>query len=619
MGPDERSQSEGLIRPQLSVLVVDDDDDDFLIANDLLTSQDRWRFDVERAATFDEAVAAIGEHRHDVYLVDYRLGAQTGLDLVRAAFKGEERPPVILLTGQGDYEVDLQATQLGVMDYLLKDGLNAADLERSIRYAVSHHNVLDELRRNRERYALAVAGANDGIWDWDLERGRVYYAPRWKEITGSTDGEIGDTPEAWMGRVHPDDVEQVEAEIEAHLAGRSPHFESEHRIQHADGGYRWVLSRGVAIRDDTGKPTRMAGSMSNITDRKSAEERLVHDALHDALTGLPNRALFLDRLTQSLRRAEREPGHQCAVLFLDLDRFKVVNDGFNHAVGDELLVATARRLTASVRPGDTVARLGGDEFTILLDGVASIDEAKEIASRAQAALARPFTIQGSELVVTASAGIAVSQPGARSSELLRNADIAMYNAKRDGTSRHAVFNTSMHKRVVTRLRLETDLREAIEAEQLRVFYQPIVDLASGRLSGIEALARWPAGAPAVPPSEFIPIAEETGLIRPLGRLVLHKASAQLARWRDAGVAAEDCTISVNVSGRQLIEAELIEDVTSALDESGLPPQSLRLEITESSILYDPARIPGLLDHLDRYGVRTQIDDFGTGYSSLSFQ
>jgi diguanylate cyclase (GGDEF)-like protein/PAS domain S-box-containing protein len=614
----EGPQSDVLVRPQLTVLVVEDDDDDFLIARQLLTSQEGWRFEVERAATYEEACRVIGDRRHDVYLIDYRLGAHTGLDLVRECFTDEVRPPVLLLTGQGDYEVDLRATQLGVTDFLLKDGLDAAMLERSIRYAVSHYTVMNELRKNKERYALAVRGANDGIWDWDLSRGRLYYAPRWKAITGYTNGEIGDSPEDWLGRVHPDDVERVQAEIDAHLEGRSPHFESEHRIRHADGGYRWVLSRGVAIRDENGKATRMAGSMSNITDRKSAEEQLVHDALHDGLTGLPNRALFLDRLTQSLRRTEREESHRCAVLFLDLDRFKVVNDGFNHAVGDQLLVATARRLAATLRPGDTVARIGGDEFTVLLDGVESIEEAREIASRTQIALSKPFRIEGREIVVTASVGIAVSDPASRSGELLRNADIAMYNAKRDGTARHAIFNTSMHKRVVTRLRLETELREAIETERLRVFYQPIVDLMTGEVAGFEALARWPVDTPTVPPSEFIPVAEETGLIRPLGRLVLHQACAQLADWRARGIAAEGTTLSVNVSGRQLVEPELTEDINSALEQSGLPPHALRLEITESSILHDPARIPTLLDRLERRGVRAQIDDFGTGYSSLSF-
>jgi diguanylate cyclase (GGDEF)-like protein/PAS domain S-box-containing protein len=609
------TQPNVLIRPRLSVLIVEDDDDDFLIARQLLSSQDGWRFDVERASTYEEACKTIEERPHDVYLIDYRLGSHTGLDLVHECFAGEARPPVLLLTGQDDYEVDLRATQMGVTDFLLKDGIDAATLERSIRYAVSQHSVMNELRKNKERYALAVRGANDGIWDWDLVKGRIYYAPRWKAITGH--GEVGDSPEEWLGRIHPDDVERVHEEIDAHLDGRAPHFESEHRIRHADGGYRWVFSRGVAIRGEDGKPTRMAGSMSNITDRKAAEEQLVHDALHDALTGLPNRALFLDRLSQSLKRSEREPHSRCAVLFMDLDRFKVVNDGFNHAVGDQLLVAVARRLSSSLRPGDTVARIGGDEFSILLDGVRSIEEAKEIASRTQSALSAPFRIEGRELVVTASVGIAVNHEGSRSVELLRNADIAMYNAKREGSSRSAVFNTTMHRRVVTRLKLETELREAIESEEIQVYYQPIIELATGLPRGFEALARWPDPT-AIHPGEFIPVAEETGLIRQLGRLVLHKACGQLAEWLARGTADAGMTVSVNVSGRQLVEPELTADVTSALEQSGLPPEALRLEITESSILHDPGRIPALLDRLERRGVRAQIDDFGTGYSSLSF-
>ncbi len=571
----EALQAEMLVRPQLNVLVVEDDDDDFLIASQLLTSQNGWRFEVERAATYEDARKLIDQGGHDVYLIDYRLGPQTGLDLVRECLTDEGRPPVIMLTGQDDYEVDLRATRLGVTDFLLKDGLDAAMLERSIRYAISHQTVLDELRKNKERYALAVRGANDGIWDWDLTKGRIYFAPRWKAITGYRDGEIGDTPEDWLGRVHPEDIDRVQTEIDSHVEGHSPHFESEHRIRH-------------------------------------------HDALHDALTGLPNRALFLDRLTQSLKRAERQESHRCAVLFLDLDRFKVVNDGFNHAVGDQLLVATARRLSSGLRPGDTVARIGGDEFAILLDGVKSIEEAREITSRTQAALGEPFRIEERELVVTASIGIAVNRAGSRSGELLRNADIAMYNAKREGTAQSAVFNTTMHRRVVTRLRLETDLREAIETEAIRVFYQPIVDVASGELRGFEALARWPEAPLSVAPSEFIPVAEESGLIRPLGRLVLHNACRQLAEWRARGIAEDATTVSVNVSGRQLVEPELVPDVTSALEQSDLPPEALRLEITESSILHDPARIPALLDRLERQGVRAEIDDFGTGYSSLSF-
>ncbi len=607
-----------MVRPQLSVLVVEDDEDDFTIARDLLGSQERWRFEVDRAATYEEARGAIGDRRHDVYLVDYRLGAQTGLDLVRECFRGEDRAPVIMLTGQADYAVDLEATQLGVTDFLRKEGLNAEVLERSIRYAVSHHTVLDELRKNQERYALAVNGANDGIWDWNLATGRLYLAPRWKAIIGHDENGIGSSLDDWQALVHPDDVERVRAEIETHLEQRSPHFESEHRMRHADGSYRWVLSRGVAIRDGDGKATRMAGSMSNITDRKAAEEQLVHHALHDALTGLPNRALFLDRLTLSLKRTDREPTHRCGVLFLDLDRFKVVNDGFNHTIGDQLLVEAARRLAASLRPGDTVARFGGDEFTILVENVETTEEAAEIAIRAQAALHAPFQIDGRDIIITASIGIALSEADSRPAELLRNADIAMYDAKREGTSGVAIFSANMHRRVVNQLRLETELRDAIEAERMRVFYQPIVDLGSGQLRGFEALARWPVDKPSVPPSEFIPIAEETGLIRSLGRLVLNEACVRLADWQNRGIVDEGITVSVNVSGRQLVEPELTTDVSSALESSGLPPKALRLEITESSILHDPARIPVLLDRLERTGVRAQIDDFGTGYSSLSF-
>jgi len=606
-------------RDRVRVLIVEDDEDDFVVARDLLAEQRHTPCEVEWASSSEEALRLIGEDRHDVYLVDHRLGVSTGLELVREAFGDQTLAPVIMLTGFDDHQVDLEAATLGVTDFLLKSQLDGAVLERSIRYAVRHHAVLSELRETQDRYALAVRGANDGIWDWDLVADTIYYGPRWKQMLGHSEAEVGDAPEEWFGRVRPDDLGGLRAAIDAHLEGHTSHFESEHQIRHADGGYRWVFNRGVAVRDSENRATRVAGSMSDITDRKAAEERLRHDALHDSLTGLPNRTMFLDHLELSLSRAKRDGRYRCGVLFLDLNRFKRVNDAFSHAVGDQLLVALARRLQTAMREGDTVARLGGDEFTVLLHDIESVEAAKRVAKRIQSTVERPFSSDGRDLIVTASIGIAASEPGSEATELMRNADIAMYEAKVSSEDGTAVFSASMRKRVVGQLKLEAELRHAIEGERLRIFYQPIVELEQGTLSGLEALARWPADAEReISPIEFIPVAEDTGMIRALGRIVLREACARLSSWRAEGVVEEDVTISVNVSARQLGEAGLLEDVTDALRRSALPARALRLEITEGTIMRDPERLPEILDQLEEVGVATHIDDFGTGYSSLTF-
>ena len=606
-------------RERVRVLIVEDDEDDFILARDLLGEQDRTDCEIEWAANAEQALELIRDGDHDVYLIDHRLGRSTGLELVREAFGEQTHAPVIMLTGFDDYEVDLEAAMLGVTDFLIKDRLTPVLLERSIRYAVRHHAVLSELRETQDRYALAVRGANDGIWDWDLAAGTIYYGPRWRQMIGCSEAEIGDSPDEWFDRVRPEDVPHLRASIDAHLTGNSPHFESEHRMRHADGTYRWVFSRGVAVRDRDGKATRVAGSMADITHRKAAEERLRHDARHDSLTGLPNRTMFLDHLELSLSRAKRDPRYRCAVLFLDLNRFKRVNDAFSHAVGDQLLVALAQRLRASMRDGDTVARLGGDEFTVLLHDIPTVEAAVEVAKRIQATVGRPFSTDGRDLIVTASIGIAASEPGSEAAELMRNADIAMYEAKLGSDDDTAVFTASMRRRVVGQLKLEAELRETIEKQRLRVFYQPIVEIENGRLAGLEALARWPADADRqVSPIEFIPVAEDTGLIRPLGRVVLHEACSRLSAWRNRGVVADDVTVSVNVSARQLGESGLLEDIAGALAESGLPARALRLEITEGTIMRDPERMPAVLDELEDLGVRAHLDDFGTGYSSLTF-
>jgi diguanylate cyclase (GGDEF)-like protein/PAS domain S-box-containing protein len=607
----------------IRVLLIDDDEDDYLITREMLTSQQRARFSVEWRPGYDDALSAIAEGRHDVYLIDYRLAGRTGLELVRDGFAGRPHAPVLMLTGQSDYEVDVAAAALGVSDFLVKHELDPATLERAIRYAIRHESTIAELTQSQERYALAVRAANDGIWDWDLTNDEIYFSPRWRTILGrpgSDRSAVENGPGAWFDLVHPADIQRVRDAITAHLEGRTPHMQSEHRMRHTDGSWRWVMTRGLAIRAVDGTPTRMAGSLSDVTDRRIAQLRLQHDALHDSLTGLPNRTLFVDRVNQFLQRARRDPSAGCAVLFLDIDRFKLVNDSLSHAVGDQLLIALAARLTSALRPGDTVARLGGDEFTVLLGDITDPDAAGVVVGRVLQSLEQVFTVDGNDLFVSASIGIAVSTSGLASADLMRNADIAMYDAKRRGRGQCAVFDDSMRLRVVSRLTRETEVRQVIECSMLGIHYQPIVDLATGLIAGLEALARWPESwgeGGTLTPNEFIPIAEETGMIGALGLQVLQRALQTLAGWRDDGLVAEDVCMSVNLSGRQLDDPGWAEQVRAAINYAELPPNALKLEITESTLMQEVQRAEQLFAQVTDSGVGLHLDDFGTGYSSLA--
>jgi len=601
----------------LRVLLVEDDEEDYLITRGMFAAQDRVRVRVEWCAEYDAALGLIREERHDVYLIDYRLGARTGLELVRDAFASRPRAPVLLLTGQSDYAIDLEASALGVTDFLVKHELNPLSLERSVRYAVSHQQALDDLTRSEERYALAVRAANDGLWDWDLSTDRIYLSPRWHAILGRPERSGVEDCAVWFDLVHGDDLDGLRAAIGAHLAGHTPHLQSEHRMRHADGSWRWTLNRGLAVRGADGTATRMAGSVSDVTDRRRAERQLQHDALHDVLTGLPNRALFMNRIEQVMQRATRDESVGCAVLFLDIDRFKLVNDSLSHAVGDHLLVALAARVSGVLRPGDTVARIGGDEFTILLDGVVLERDAVIAAERVQRALAEPFDVDGHRLFVTASIGVARMSPRMSAPELLRNADIAMYDAKRRGRGRCVVFDDGMRSRRVDRLARQNDLRQAVEQHLLEVHYQPIVDLATGRVAALEALARWPEDWPHVAPLDFIPIAEETGLIGALGQCVMRAALEALAGLRRARLISDDVWVSVNVSPRQLDDPALPGQVSAAIAAAGLPATALRLEITESTLMHEAARVQRTVSEVCATGVGLHLDDFGTGYSSLA--
>jgi diguanylate cyclase (GGDEF)-like protein/PAS domain S-box-containing protein len=474
-----------------------------------------------------------------------------------------------------------------------------------------------ELASSNRRYALAAVGAHDGLWDWDLAAGRVYYSPRWKEIVGCAEAEIGAAPEEWLNRIHPDDRARVEAELFRTGEPSGSLMEAEHRVAHAGGGWRWVLARGVRVVDRAGTVVRMAGSQSDISERKRFEEQLLHDALHDSLTGLPNRGLFLDRLERAIAYAQRRPAFQFAVIFLDLDRFKLVNDRVGHVAADAVLVALARRLEACLRAGDSVARIGGDEFALL---VQDVEDPTIVAQRILQELRRPFEGSGQELHLSASMGIAISSTGfTRPEDALRNADAAMYRAKARGRARYEIADAELHARSLEQLKLEGQLRDAVDGGELRLHFQPVVVMETREVVGFEALVRWEHPEHGLrPPDDFIPLAEQTGIIMALGRWALREGCRQMQEWRTAYPFAQDLWLSVNLSSRQFLHPQLEEEIHGALAETGLPPNRLRLEITESVILDDAVAVGAILHRLREVGIRVAIDDFGTGYSSLSY-
>jgi diguanylate cyclase (GGDEF)-like protein/PAS domain S-box-containing protein len=469
----------------------------------------------------------------------------------------------------------------------------------------------------QQRYELAVRGANDGLWDWDLATNEIYFSPRWKEMLGFAAEELPNVPETWIERLHPDDRERVQQEWTDHFANRCTVFESEHRVLHNDGTYRWMLSRGIAVRGSDGQAKRIAGSQTDITGNKSS----------DPLTGLANRLLFTERLAQIMRENRRGRHNDYAVLFLDVDRFKVVNDSLGHLAGDSLLRQIAERLKDCVRSTDTVsrlfenatvARLGGDEFALLIENLSGSKAARSIADRVLAEFARPFQLEGREIISTFSVGVAVgSQDYLMPEDILRDADIAMYEAKMSGKARAQVFDPHMRMRAVDRMEMEADIRTGIERGEFAVVYQSKITLDSGEITGFEALVRWNHPTRGlILPGEFIPVAEETGLIVPLGYWVLSSACAQLKEWQAGGT--DRLTVSVNISSRQFAEPDLVEHISSILNASGIAPRSLDLELTETAVMKSPDAAAKTLRRLKALGIGLNMDDFGTGYSSLSY-
>ena len=462
-----------------------------------------------------------------------------------------------------------------------------------------------ELGASEERYALSTAGANDGLYDWNMRTGEMYCSARFKGILGYDENHLMSEMTEIVQRVHPDDVARVRSRLVDHLKGLTPHFEDEYRVQHQDGTYRWVLTRGVTVRDRSGRAHRMAGSMTDMTGR----------GVFDPLTGLPNRMLLLDRLRRVFARSTRH-GSSFALLFLDLDRFKIINDSLGHHTGDDLLIQVARRLQNAVRASDTVARLGGDEFVIILEDLHDRDIDASIR-RVGEQVSGLYRVGDRDIFMQASMG-AVLDTGAYdcAEDILRDADTAMYQAKQSDRT-FVVFDVEMRAAVRRRLQIEGELRRAITNEEFVLVYQPIVRLGTSELHAVEALARWEHPERGrVEPCEFIPVLDEIGLILPFSSWVLMEACLQLIAWDAMRPAAVPPAVSVNLSSKQIARNELVGEVAAVLERTGLEPGRLILEITESAVMNRADEAKRTLDHLKKLGVRVMMDDFGTGHSSL---
>jgi diguanylate cyclase (GGDEF)-like protein/PAS domain S-box-containing protein len=476
----------------------------------------------------------------------------------------------------------------------------------------SNKNIKD-LSKNSGQFKIVGerSSNNSGQWEWDTKSNKINFSAYWKAMLGFEEQEIGDELNEWLDRVHPDDRRLVRLEIINCLEGDASRLECEHRILHKNGSYRWVMVQGEAIKDVSGENCKIIGSQTDITERVAG--------LHDTLTGLPNRTLFNEQLKRALKRVKKRSNYKFALLLLDLDRFANVNISFSHDCGDSLLIAISQRLEACLRCEDIIARMEGDEFAIFLDAINDKEDALRVCGRIEEILKAPFNMNGQDVFISASSGIVLSRKDyEQPEELLRDAHTAMRRAKSLGKARYELFDPAMHTNAVALLQLDNSMRRAVNRNEFQLYYQPIISTATDKIAGFEALVRWQhPELGLVLPDDFIPMAEETGLIIQIGKIVLQRACSQMRKWQ--GLFPQvPLFMSVNLSARQFTEPDLIEELDHILEETGLQPDRLKLEITESVIMENPQLAVSIFSRMRAMNISLLLDDFGTGYSSLGY-
>lgn len=595
------------------ILVVDDEQDDrILLRNEL----EACGFVVEEASSGVDALKRIHSIRPELILMDVVMPKMDGIATCQAI---REMPqftdvPILVLTGMDGIDFIRRAFDAGATDFINKTN-NLSIVSQRIRYALRNHKQKDALFSSRSQLELAQRVAKLGYWKMDLKSLRLTLSDQARVILGYGPAQFDSTLKNYLSMVYINDQEKVRSAIECAVWQADP-FEIDYRIIDCRGNKRYIHTRGDIIADDQGKVVSILGTVQDITELKKAESTFEHMALYDGLTDLCNRYLFLNRLDHVMASAQRDE-KLLAVCFIDLDGFKKINDNLGHAIGDELLKSVAKHLKNNVRKGDIVARLSGDEFALALEGINTVEELEKIVEKIRNRLSRPHRIRGHEILSPASIGVTLYPlDSSGKTDLLKNADAAMYRAKQLGGDRYCFYTHDMRDRTQRRLELERHLRHALARGELRIYYQPQVDVKTGKIVGVEALLRWQhPDYGLLPPVKFIHIAEETGLIFPIGLWVMETAFRQLRQWHGQGFP--QLRLAVNLSARQFLQRDLPQSLRHIMDETQFDPQFLSVEITESVAMNNIEGATRAVEQFKALGAQVSIDDFGAGHSSMN--